>query len=611
MRKALLLFFIALLFFGCRKLDLPKNIHPENDIKTKISEYFKTNTSVNPTVKRVAEFLSQENATQQFAENLLKFDGVAIWDKSLIGFSEEINSQSLIQVAGNSISKPTGNFSHNDTIVIIPIVPLEKKFVYSFIKATVNKNKIRWKLYSGRDYKKYKNGRLDLNEVTQEKIASITMLLDYQTFGYTEFLVRDSNLFASKEKKILYKKITLKKNDYSPLNISNRSLVKSDAYEWRTFCYQIDYNHCPAPGNCYGASGSCDRCLSDCVTTVINCIEKLILLPDGGGGGGGGTVDNPPFGGGGGGGADGIPGNGDTADDPCALDSDCGRLGWTSAELMALNLTSDLSLSFAEKEWLEDHPERSIEMIDFLHQTNYSDLGEYDKVEIANAHLDNLINNPEYLAFVESVAASSIISQFSMIGLFKELAIEISFKIVKKYLPGYADWQSIKDAIDNANHGDWIGMLGEIINIAKKKVPFLAVFDAIYDAFNNGVVARAAWKVFDKIKAVPESALNGLITTMKSKCGGIIGNLVHDESMGSNSIQAFLKYNPNDAENFYRTLAQNIGVTVNNTSTPGRFYFDVGSYRFNYYPDATSVPHTNTIEIIFPNGGRYKLRFIN
>lgn len=120
----------------------------------------------------------------------------------------------------------------------------------------------------------------------------------------------------------------------------------------------------------------------------------------------------------------------------------------------------------------------------------------------------------------------------------------------------------------------------EIINIAKKKVLFLTVFDAIYDGFNNVVVDRPAWKVFDKIKAIPESALNGLVTTMKSKFGGIIGNLVRDESMSSNNIQAFVKINPNDAENFYRILAQDKGVTVNNTSTPGRIYFDVGSYRF-------------------------------
>ena len=222
-------------------------------------------------------------------------------------------------------------------------------------------------------------------------------------------------------------------------------------------------------------------------------------------------------------------------------------------------------------------------------------------------HLNNMMSDSDYLAMVDAYSASMSFGHPWMVELFKELATEIGLKVIKKYLPGYGDWQSIKDAIDNAGHGDWLGALGEVLNIVKKKVPWLAAVDAVIDVFDFGKLANKAWNAFDKIKDLPTPAFNGLLKTIKNKCGDILSKIEHD-----NNIQGLIKYNPNDAENFFRDIANNVGVGVTSTSTPGVFYFDIGNppnnIRFTYYPVSTSGGEPS-ISITFPGGSQYKFRF--
>jgi hypothetical protein len=276
-----------------------------------------------------------------------------------------------------------------------------------------------------------------------------------------------------------------------------------------------------------------------------------------------------------------------------------------------LHLITTLGLNQAQTEWLNniDNYQRVIEINDFLIR-NYSDLSTLDKQALAIAHINAMMSDIEYLEMVESYSNMMSIGHPWMIELFKELAVELGLKVIKKYLPGYGDWQSIKDAIDNAGHGDWLGALGEVLNIVKKKVPWLAAVDAVIDVFDFGKLANKVWKAFDKIKNFPTPAFNGLLKTIKDKTGGIIGNFTHD-SFGNGTSQAFIKFDTNQASNFFETLATNLGKTITPFSNKPGGWFDLGSFRFNFYFDAHSVPHLPTIEIILPSGERYKLRIIN
>lgn len=196
-----------------------------------------------------------------------------------------------------------------------------------------------------------------------------------------------------------------------------------------------------------------------------------------------------------------------------------------------------------------------------------------------------------------------------MAALFKELALELGWKVISKYIPGYGDWQSIKDAIADAKDGDWLGALGEVLNIVKKKVPALAVVDAIVDVWNLSPLVNKAWKAFDKIRELPTNAFNSLLTTIKSKAGGLIGKFFHDD-FNPGTSQSFLNVSPSQASSFFNEFANKLGKTINSTSSGGG-WFDLDGIRVNFYLDASSQPHLPTLEFIFTSGKRYKIRFID
>lgn len=173
--------------------------------------------------------------------------------------------------------------------------------------------------------------------------------------------------------------------------------------------------------------------------------------------------------------------------------------------------------------WLLNHIDRALELQSF-NGGSYSDLTSSDKVNIADEHLNLAMSDPEYLGMTEDYASQNTIHPW-MLYLFKELAIEVGWKVIKKYIQGYGDWQSIKDAIEQGRKGNWLDMLGEIFNIVKKKVPWTAFIDAIIDTWSNSKLAVKTWKVFDKISNLPSSISNGLISTLKNKCGGCLVNL--------------------------------------------------------------------------------------
>lgn len=277
---------------------------------------------------------------------------------------------------------------------------------------------------------------------------------------------------------------------------------------------------------------------------------------------------------------------------------------WESSSFMAERLS--IQYSQARAEWLLFNFDRCAEFERF-NARSYDRLNQEEKTQLATAFLEALITNLQFRNGTARFSHASLVTNPWMQELFMALATEIGLKVLKKYIPGYGDWQSIKDALDDAGHGDWLGALGEVLNIVKKKVPVLAVLDAIVDVFDFGILANKAWKVFDKLSALPPQALGGLLKTVKDKSGDVLGKLIHDDQ-GSGYSQAFVQYPPAQAMDFFQEFAKNLNV--NATPTSNGAYIDFEGFRINFYLNSTSPPHGPSIEFILPNG-RYKLRFVN
>jgi hypothetical protein len=230
-----------------------------------------------------------------------------------------------------------------------------------------------------------------------------------------------------------------------------------------------------------------------------------------------------------------------------------------------------------------------------------------DKEILVKEFLKEINNNQEFKEFVQSGYMDQANMHPWMATLLKELAMEIGWKIIKKYIPGYGDWQSIKDAIEEAKDGDWLGAVGEALNILKKKIPALAVIDAIIEVAELTPIAIKTKKIFDKIQRIPENAFEGVLKTLKNRCGGIIDKIEHSDI----TDQGIIRYNPANSESFFREIASHIGVGVNPTNAAGVFYFDVGSIRFEYYPQSSSLSGGKaTIKLrSLTSSWEYKIRF--
>lgn len=408
--------FFSVLILGCRKMDREILQTPQSNLQRAKEHYFETPPLTNPSVKRVAEFIRESNRSKNFVEKLIKFDGIAVWDKALVGIVPKMNESTIVKVSSNSTATASSNSGGADTVMYIPLVPQEGKSVYSFVKAVVNGDSIKWQLYSGRDYDTYKHGSLKAEEVNAEKLAAITMLLDYEVFGYTKFIITNPDLFRKNKKSRSPIKITLNPNNISSSLSGSLSQirVKSDSYYWVTYCFTFEENYCPyiESGGLCGAQPVCDIILTNqCATglcgpiTRTECYTNVLSIPEGNGGGG--VVENPPPNGGNGG-NDGIPGNGDSPDDPCDFDSPCGELGWTSDKALAINLRLALGISQSEYSdffaWVVDNPEHAIAVRNFLTNSN---LDANEKILIARSHINELKESSEYKTFVSSYMATN------------------------------------------------------------------------------------------------------------------------------------------------------------------------------------------------------------
>lgn len=568
-------FALSILFhLSCKK---PEIITGRNNDQEITERFLKVPVSSPSQITRVIDQLKQLQQSNKYITSTLLGNGFPLWEKSIISSKSK------------KTKSRTSRHSGTDTIVIVPMALDNKNYVNAVIVAKLT-DSVNISFYRASDYTKYRFGNLDDSSSSAEKLAAQFMVLDKIIFDHSFFKVNDNRLFKSPHDSLLGSTqpriVHIEEANHST---NNRDLEEYEV-DYR-LCYTSTYLECSANTTCCGrsgvAAGTCDQCVShNCLKTRFQCTVSTISI----------TAEQDWY---------------PAVEQLAPTGTLTGSGGWTAGlSVITTNIANLLSQSITAHQvlFLESYPARAVEINNFLFNNNYSELTLDDRKALVKVHLSELISNQDYLQMNESYSSSAALMHPWMVDLFTELASEIGLKVIKKYLPGYGDWQSIKDALSNASHGDWLGALGEVINIVKKRVPLLAAIDATIDVFNFGSLANKAWKAFDKIREMPTSVFNGLVKTIKEKCGGILGNLLHDDTGGGYS-QAFIKFNTNNPYSFFQSLASNLGKTI--TTHPNGGYFDAGTIRFNFYWDATSVPHLPTIELKFQNGKNYKLRITN
>ena len=234
---------------------------------------------------------------------------------------------------------------------------------------------------------------------------------------------------------------------------------------------------------------------------------------------------------------------------------------------------------------------------------------EADKLFIAKYQISQLMSgDPDYLEATNIYANAQNMLHPIMIELIREIAIEATVKIIEKRIPGTGDLQSIKDAFKDVLAQDYLSFLSEVLNLAKKRVPALALIDLGVDMMEYSPKIKGAIVIFDRIKNFPPNLLNSFVQKLKTKCGGIL------ESLQLNgNIQCLLKNYNGDPLDFFKELANDLGVQIRVFSTsagPGAEFDLPGNYLIRYYPKSNyntgSLP---TISFLRNGNDIFKFRF--
>lgn len=142
-----------------------------------------------------------------------------------------------------------------------------------------------------------------------------------------------------------------------------------------------------------------ERTLNGSVCTLNNgywCDTHIIFIPSSPDGSGG-TISSGGSGGQG-------PGTGESQEDPCLEDTDCGAVGWTSNKLLAKNLYLTLSLSVDDRNFLSDSPHHALPVRDYLTTSTEPTIV---KEAISRQHISRLRTSAEYRNFVSRYMANS------------------------------------------------------------------------------------------------------------------------------------------------------------------------------------------------------------
>jgi hypothetical protein len=178
--KLFIFFFTFLVInLGCKKFYKEQIVVKNIAV---IGDFFKVPDGLPNTLNRISDYIKKDNDKNKFIDNIIKTQGLPIWNKAKI----------LVKNNGNSVSERSTT-TNNDTIVLIPLALSNTEWVNSFLACKVN-DSIAINLYSGNNYKQYGYHNI-ADSMSAEKLAKQIMYLEFESFGHNKFLIRDLNLF--------------------------------------------------------------------------------------------------------------------------------------------------------------------------------------------------------------------------------------------------------------------------------------------------------------------------------------------------------------------------------------------------------------------------------
>jgi len=173
------IFFVCLIgmyIISCRKIDRTIS----NSHLSSADKFLSLPSNASPSIKRIADFIKQQNDRYNFLDKIIKEQGIPVWGKSIY-----LGDRAAIRTSGGT----------QDTIVLIPLVQEHTNYVHSLLACKLDSDSVRIKLIDGGDYAAYKFTKAT-DTLSAEFVAYTMMHFDNIVFGHSTFRIKDSLLFA-------------------------------------------------------------------------------------------------------------------------------------------------------------------------------------------------------------------------------------------------------------------------------------------------------------------------------------------------------------------------------------------------------------------------------
>ncbi len=368
--KSLLILLLAT--FSCKKSELNQiSYSTDTEIEKK---FFQIPADTDPAVIAVVAQIKAQNEQLSFVDQYVGYAGYPIWNKAKMS-KRNINERSSV-IDTNSTQ-----------VIYIPFSQPNRNFIGAVLEVWIRGsdtlfNTIYYKQYQQYGYHARTGYKWDAN-----KVFNLFASFQHEVYGTTRFTVKDKNLFNFQRDTIV--QLKLQSSQSTPIS---RTIAIEECATF-TWCvpYLLARETSHSDPNCY-MEGQLEIC-------TVYYYEV-----DGGGGNIGGDdptsgEDTDPWG---------NPCRPINGLDPCASDEEDDNFGWEAEPLVIIDyinfVRTRLNLNQVKVDWLQANPDRAIEMYNYLATTQQI---RTTAEIVANEHLDGMINNNEYLTFVQGHATST------------------------------------------------------------------------------------------------------------------------------------------------------------------------------------------------------------
>ncbi len=172
------------LIFSCKKLDV--SVEADKGLE----KFFKYTGSTKSVIENAINKLKMLDSENPFVKTFSEKEGFPVWDKAKVSFVKKNLSR--------------GENNESDTIVTVPVVPENSKYVKDLLKIKLN-GELYFKLIKGEEYALYGfDKNTEPSKLNADKLAIEIMAFEKELFNNELYRIKDTRLFdywASEEVK--------------------------------------------------------------------------------------------------------------------------------------------------------------------------------------------------------------------------------------------------------------------------------------------------------------------------------------------------------------------------------------------------------------------------